>query len=384
MRLVGACQRRRGRRPREGRRAQALDDPHVRRQAHARADRHPGLGLRRRPSRPAGRRHHHPVDRAGHPLLGRRDRGDHRARAPASACPCTSTAHASPTRPRPSGVSFREFTTDAGVDVVSFGGTKNGAMLGEAVVVLNPEAAPGVDFLRKSSMQLASKMRFVVGPAARPAHRRPVAAQRPARQRDGPRLDARVRGDRGRHRRAPGAGERRLRRSCPPTSPSGCRSGSASTPGTRPPARCAGCAPGTPRSTTSTAFADAIAEEMARQLADPLGDYCSAAHRVERSADRPCPARSDLLVHDASRGQGVEMPARHLHRAGRRVDVHAGQVERALPRPLGEAHRLRPRVRDDRQPSGEPAAARGEHRAVPGDREPAPLDGRPATAALGR
>ena len=59
------------------------------------------------------------------------------------------------------GVGFREFTTDAGVDVVSFGGTKNGAMLGEAVVVLNPDAAPGVDFLRKSSMQLASKMRFV-------------------------------------------------------------------------------------------------------------------------------------------------------------------------------------------------------------------------------
>jgi threonine aldolase len=59
------------------------------------------------------------------------------------------------------GVGLRDFTTDAGVDVVSFGGTKNGAMLGEAVVVLNPEAAPGVDFLRKSSMQLASKMRFV-------------------------------------------------------------------------------------------------------------------------------------------------------------------------------------------------------------------------------
>ena len=59
------------------------------------------------------------------------------------------------------GCSFRDFTTDAGVDVVSFGGTKNGAMLSEAVVVLNPDAAPGVAFLRKSSMQLASKMRFV-------------------------------------------------------------------------------------------------------------------------------------------------------------------------------------------------------------------------------
>ena len=59
------------------------------------------------------------------------------------------------------GTGFRDFTTDAGVDVVSFGGTKNGIMLGEAVVVLNADAAPGVDFLRKSSMQLASKMRFV-------------------------------------------------------------------------------------------------------------------------------------------------------------------------------------------------------------------------------
>ena len=53
------------------------------------------------------------------------------------------------------------FTTDAGVDVLSFGGTKNGLMLGEAIVVLNPEAVSGVKFLRKSSMQLASKMRFV-------------------------------------------------------------------------------------------------------------------------------------------------------------------------------------------------------------------------------
>ena len=59
------------------------------------------------------------------------------------------------------GTGFREFTLDAGVDVVSFGGTKNGAMLGEAIVVLDPDRAPGVDFLRKTSMQLASKMRFV-------------------------------------------------------------------------------------------------------------------------------------------------------------------------------------------------------------------------------
>jgi threonine aldolase len=59
------------------------------------------------------------------------------------------------------GVPLRAFTTDAGVDVLSFGGTKNGLMAAEAVVVLNPEAATGLKYLRKSSMQLASKMRFV-------------------------------------------------------------------------------------------------------------------------------------------------------------------------------------------------------------------------------
>jgi threonine aldolase len=58
-------------------------------------------------------------------------------------------------------VPMRAFTTDAGVDVVSFGGTKNGMMIGECVVVLNPEAVRGMLFLRKLSMQLASKMRFV-------------------------------------------------------------------------------------------------------------------------------------------------------------------------------------------------------------------------------
>lgn len=59
------------------------------------------------------------------------------------------------------GVGFREFTTDAGVDILSFGGTKNGLLFGEAVVVLNPKASDGLLFLRKLTMQLASKMRFV-------------------------------------------------------------------------------------------------------------------------------------------------------------------------------------------------------------------------------
>ncbi|WP_157000823.1 threonine aldolase family protein [Agromyces laixinhei] len=55
---------------------------------------------------------------------------------------------------------LRAFTRDAGVDVVSVGGTKNGALGAEAIVVLNPEASVGLKYLRKLNMQLASKMRF--------------------------------------------------------------------------------------------------------------------------------------------------------------------------------------------------------------------------------
>ncbi len=59
------------------------------------------------------------------------------------------------------GLPLRAITRDVGVDVLSFGGTKNGAMLGEAIVVLNPEASQGLTYLRKLDMQLSSKMRFV-------------------------------------------------------------------------------------------------------------------------------------------------------------------------------------------------------------------------------
>lgn len=59
------------------------------------------------------------------------------------------------------GVPFRAFTRDAGVDVLSFGGTKNGLMTGECIVVLNPDASAGLRYLRKFNMQLASKMRFI-------------------------------------------------------------------------------------------------------------------------------------------------------------------------------------------------------------------------------
>lgn len=58
------------------------------------------------------------------------------------------------------GVSLRELIADVGVDILSLGGTKNGLLYGDAVVVLNPDAAPGMDFVRKLDGQLASKMRF--------------------------------------------------------------------------------------------------------------------------------------------------------------------------------------------------------------------------------
>lgn len=58
------------------------------------------------------------------------------------------------------GVPLRALTTDAGVDVLSLGGTKNGLLYGDAVVVIRPEAAPGIEYVRKFDAQLASKMRF--------------------------------------------------------------------------------------------------------------------------------------------------------------------------------------------------------------------------------
>ena len=55
---------------------------------------------------------------------------------------------------------FRAFTRDCGVDILSFGGTKNGMMMGESVLFFNPELARNTKYLRKQSMQLYSKMRF--------------------------------------------------------------------------------------------------------------------------------------------------------------------------------------------------------------------------------
>ncbi len=59
------------------------------------------------------------------------------------------------------GCTFRELTVDSGVDILSWGGTKIGGMGAEAVVVINPDVADGLLYLRKSTGQLGSKLRFV-------------------------------------------------------------------------------------------------------------------------------------------------------------------------------------------------------------------------------
>ena len=59
------------------------------------------------------------------------------------------------------GCTFKEMTTDLGVDALSFGGTKNGLLMGESCVLLNPALDVDMKYRRKQMTQLASKMRFM-------------------------------------------------------------------------------------------------------------------------------------------------------------------------------------------------------------------------------
>ena len=59
------------------------------------------------------------------------------------------------------GLDFKSVTVDCGVDMLSFGGTKNGMMIGEAVVIFNPALSEFTKYYRKQSAQLFSKMRYV-------------------------------------------------------------------------------------------------------------------------------------------------------------------------------------------------------------------------------
>ncbi|HXQ70087.1 MAG TPA: beta-eliminating lyase-related protein, partial [Pyrinomonadaceae bacterium] len=56
---------------------------------------------------------------------------------------------------------LKEITVDCGVDVLSFGGAKNGMMYGEAVVFLNKKLGDNFKYVRKQGMHLPSKMRFI-------------------------------------------------------------------------------------------------------------------------------------------------------------------------------------------------------------------------------
>jgi len=59
------------------------------------------------------------------------------------------------------GCTVKEMVVDTGVDILSFGGTKQGMMCGEAVIVLKPGLAEEFPYWQKHAMQLASKMRFI-------------------------------------------------------------------------------------------------------------------------------------------------------------------------------------------------------------------------------
>lgn len=59
------------------------------------------------------------------------------------------------------GVSLKEATVDCGIDIMSFGGTKNGMMMGEAVLIFNDELKKHADYYHKQSAQLYSKNRFI-------------------------------------------------------------------------------------------------------------------------------------------------------------------------------------------------------------------------------
>ena len=56
---------------------------------------------------------------------------------------------------------FKELTVDCGIDILSFGGTKNGLMLGESVIIFNPDLKKEALYVRKQSAQLASKLRYL-------------------------------------------------------------------------------------------------------------------------------------------------------------------------------------------------------------------------------
>ncbi len=113
------------------------------------------------------------------------------------------------------GCGLGELATEVGVDVLSLGGTKNGMVLGEAVVFLDPALADGAKYLRKQTLQLASKGRFLAAQFVamfegdlwrrNAVHANAMAA----------RLAGRLAGDPGGDDHPARAGQRRIRRHAP-------------------------------------------------------------------------------------------------------------------------------------------------------------------------
>ena len=84
------------------------------------------------------------------------------------------------------GLELRELTTECGVDVLTFGGTKSGLLGAEAVVFFRPALAEDVPLRTQAGDPAGLEDAVHLGPAAAPARGRPVAGDRRARQRHGP------------------------------------------------------------------------------------------------------------------------------------------------------------------------------------------------------
>ena len=101
------------------------------------------------------------VTRVRHGLRARRDRGPRRRSAASTAWPSTWTAPASSTRSWRSAARPAEMTWKQGVDILSFGATKNGGLMAEAIVVFRPDLAEALDYRSKRAGQIISKGRLI-------------------------------------------------------------------------------------------------------------------------------------------------------------------------------------------------------------------------------
>ena len=117
-------------------------------------------------------------------------------------------------------VSPAEATWKAGVDVLSFGATKGGAMGAEAVIFFDPKRGADMQSRRKRGGALASKHRFIAAQMEAYLDGRSVAEARAPRQRDGGRARRGIDGG-GLQAGLAGGGERGLRAAAPPRSTSG-------------------------------------------------------------------------------------------------------------------------------------------------------------------